>query len=328
MRELKFISYIKKNASILNTNVIKAIGDDCAVIEFDSDNYMLLTTDALCENNHFNRKYFTPEEIGAKAVAVNISDICAMGGIPRHCLVSIGFNKKEKQEFINRIYSGLILYAKNYGVDIIGGDTVGSDLLFISITLTGLVRKQNIIYRDGAKPGDIIYVTGLLGDSAAGLDILLRKGRKNLNAFEYLPVKKHLVPMPKYLESRILSESRLITSCIDISDGLINDLMNITRESKCGAEIYFNKIPVSFSTINIAKELKKNEYNYALYGGEDYELLFTVSKENNNKFLNYIKKTSIIVFEIGRIIKQKKIVINKNNKKFNPQITKIWNHFK
>jgi len=133
MRELQLVSYIKQNSTVLNDDVIKSIGDDCAVIKHNADKDMLITSDALCENNHFNKKYFSPEEIGAKSVAVNVSDICAMGGIPRHCLVSIGFNKKEKQEFINRIFQGLISYAKNYKIDLIGGDTVGSNLLFISV---------------------------------------------------------------------------------------------------------------------------------------------------------------------------------------------------
>lgn len=327
MLEKHLISYIKQNSPILNNNVIKSIGDDCAVIKTDSSRYLLITTDVLCDNNHFSKKYFYPEEIGSKAMAVNISDICAMGGIPKHCLVAIGFRKKENQEIIKRIFSGLISYAKNYGIDLIGGDTVRSDFLFVSVVLFGIVKEKNILYRKGAKQGDIIYVTGLLGDSGAGLDVLLKKGRKNLKPFEYFPVKKHLVPTPRYMESRILSESRMVNSCIDISDGLINDLMNLTDKSICGAEIYIDRIPVSFSAVNVAREFKKDPVDYALYGGEDYELLFTVSRQNNRKFLDYINKAGLNVFEIGKIIKTKKIILNKNGKKSSPKLNKIWNHF-
>ena len=327
MREKQFISYIKQKSPVLNNNIIKSIGDDCAVIKFNSRKSILLTTDALCENTHFNKKYFRPEEIGAKAIAVNISDICSMGGIPKHCLVSIGFHKREKQEFIDRIYSGLISYSNNYGVDLIGGDTVGADFLFISVTMLGFADKKNIFYRSGAKPGDVIYVTGLLGDSAAGLDVLLNKGRENLNPFEYLPVKKHLVPAPKYMESRILSESKMVNSCIDISDGLINDLSNITDESICGAEVYTDRIPVSFSAANVAREYRKDPLDYALYGGEDYEFLFTVSRKNNIKFFAFVKKAGLNVFEIGEITKKKGIILNYNGKKRKPELKKIWDHF-
>lgn len=328
MREKQFISYIKRNAPVLNNNVIKSIGDDCAVIKGISDKYFLITIDSLCEKKHFDRKYFYPEEIGAKAIAVNISDICAMGGIPRHCLISIGFNKRDDQRFINKIYSSMISYLKNYGIDLIGGDTVGSDILFISVVLIGIVKKQNILYRNGAKPGDIIYVTGFLGDAAAGFDVLQKKPRKNLKSFEYFSVKKHLVPLPRYMESRILSESKLVNSCIDVSDGLINDLMNITNESYCGAEIFADQIPISSSTINIARKYNKDPLDYALYGGEDYELLFTVSEKNNKKFLSYIKSNGLNVFEIGRVIKNKNLLINRNGKKIKPTYNKIWNHFK
>ncbi len=327
MREKQFISYIRQKSPVLNNNVIKSIGDDSAVIKYNSNKYFLITTDALCENNHFSRKYFYPEEIGAKAMAVNISDICAMGGIPKHCLVTIGFHKREKQEFINRIYSSLISYSNNYGVDLIGGDTVSSNSLFISVVLIGVVDKKNILYRNGAKPGDIIYVTGLLGDSGAGLDVLLKKGRKNLKSFEYFPVRKHLVPTPKYMEARILSDSKLVNSCIDISDGLVNDLINITNESVCGAEIYADMIPFSSSVTNVAKEFKKDPLDYALYGGEDYELLFTVSPKNNKRFIDYIKKAGLNVFEIGKITRKKELILVKQNKKTKPQLNKIYNHF-
>jgi thiamine-monophosphate kinase len=327
MKESQLISYIKQKSPVLNDDIIKSIGDDCAVIKHDADKDLLITSDALCENNHFNKKYFSPEEIGAKSVAVNVSDICAMGGIPRHCLVSIGFNKKEKQEFIDKIFQGLISYAKNYEIDLIGGDIVGSNLLFISVTLIGFVKKSQVLYRSGAKPGDIIYVTGTLGDSGAGLDVLSGKGRKNLKFYEYSTVKRHLVPVPKYQESKILSESKMVNSCIDVSDGLINDVMNITGASNCGAEIYVDRVPVSFSAAKVAKEYGKNPIDYALYGGEDYELLFTVSRQNNEKFLNRVKNAGLNISEIGKIIKSKKVILNKNGKIMAPKLNKIWDHF-
>jgi thiamine-monophosphate kinase len=274
MREQDFISRIRTAVHTRNKPLIKGIGDDCAVIDYTKQTFLLLTADSLAEGVHFKRKYFRPAEIGARAMAVNISDICAMGGVPRYALVSVGFDKKEKQPFIDAVYKGMLDYAENYGIDIIGGDTIGSKSFFLSITLIGEIEKKRVMLRGGARAGDSIYVTGLLGDSYAGLKVLNKKSRDNLKPFEYLPVKKHILPLPRYMEGRMLSQSGLVNACIDISDGLAIDAGNIAAESGKGAVIYWDRLPVSVSAQKVASgfgALRRRGLRTAVYSGQKQE---------------------------------------------------------
>jgi thiamine-monophosphate kinase len=327
MRERDFIDNIRKSVHYRNKSLIKGIGDDCAIIDYTKQTYLIITTDSLCEGTHFNRNYFKPWEIGARSMAVNISDICAMGGVPRYSLVGIGFNKREKQKFIDSIYRGLIDYAENYGIDIIGGDTVGSRGLFLSVTIVGEVEKNRVMTRAGARAGDRIFTTGLLGDSYAGLKVLLARGRENTMPYEYLPVKKHILPLPKYVEGRLLSQSGFVNSCIDISDGLINDTANIASESGKGAEIFTDRLPISLSAAKIAAHFRDKAVDYALYGGEDFELLFTVSPLNVDKLIKFASTAGMPVFEVGRMTAKRGIYLVSNGKKRKETFRKIWDHF-
>jgi thiamine-monophosphate kinase len=328
MRELSFISKIRARAARMpGSRVVKGIGDDCAVVLPEKGAKLLLTTDSLAEGTHFNRCYFKPWEIGARAMAVNISDICAMGGVPRYALVSIGFSKKEKQGFVDSVYEGLMRYAENYGIELIGGDTVGSSVFFLSVTLAGESKRGRLLMRDGAKKGDLLFTTGMLGDSYAGLLTLKRKGREKLSAFEYLPVKKHLVPLPRYMEGRLLAESGYVTSCIDISDGLVNDCMQLSRESGCGMIIEAQSVPVSHSAGMIAQSRRENAVDYALYGGEDFELLFTVPKSKEAHFMNFMSSSGVPVFCIGRVTGGRSVKIRRGKSLENPEEGRIWNHF-
>lgn len=326
-RERGFIGSIRRSVHNRNKSLIKGIGDDCAIIAYTGKTDLIITTDSLCEGTHFSRKYFRPWEIGARAAAVNISDICAMGGVPKYALTSIGFYKKEKQGFIDSIYRGLIDYAENYGIDIIGGDTVGSRELFLTITVLGEVEKDRVMTRSGALAGDRVFTTGLLGDSYAGLRVLRAKGRKNIMPYEYLPVKKHILPAPRYMEGRLLSESGLVNSCIDISDGLVNDIANIASESGRGAEIFTDRLPVSVSAGRTAAHFRDRAADYALYGGEDYELLFTVSPGNTGKLLEFVSAAGMPVFEVGRITAKRGIYLVSNGKKRKETFKKTWDHF-
>jgi thiamine-monophosphate kinase len=328
MREYNFIkSILKKTGPTRNRGIIKGIGDDCAIIEYTPKKVLVLTSDSLVENVHFSRKYFSPWEIGARAMAVNISDICAMAGIPKYALVNIGFNKKEKQSYIDAVYDGLIHYAKNYGIDIIGGDTVAARDVFLSVTLAGEAEKNRVLRRNGAKNGDILFTTGLLGDSYAGLKVLTSRGAKRLKPYEYLPVKKHIVPLPRYMEGRLLAESGCVTSCIDISDGLVNDSLNIARESKKGILINMGCVPVSHSASIIASEYGEKPLDYALYGGEDFELLFTVAAGKKKKFLKFMAAAGVSVFEIGYVTAGSGVKIERNGVIKKADLKKVWNHF-
>jgi thiamine-monophosphate kinase len=327
MREFEFINSIKAVLPEPFNPVIKSIGDDCAIIPFTKTKDMLITSDMSVEGTHFSRKYFKPFEIGARSMAVNISDICAMGGYPRYAIVSIGFPSSIKKTYIDLIYRGISNYAENYSTDIIGGDTVLSPEISISITLIGDVEKGRALRRDTAKPGDAIFVTGTLGDSYAGLKVLSNKRTKVLKAHEYMTVRRHLMPVPAFIEGRTLLKSNLVNACMDISDGLVSDIKRISEQSGTGAEIWADKLPVSFSTGKTAAQFKDNVTDYALYGGEDYVLLFTSPEKNFDKLMNCAQKNGIKIFRVGRITKKNSLKLFYNDKIIREDAGKIWNHF-
>ncbi len=329
MREFEFIKQIKKNITYKNAGVIKGIGDDCAIINFEhaKNKFLIVTADSLFEDVHFKKKYFKPLEIGARAMAVNISDICAMGGIPLYAIVSIGYPAKEKQDLINNLYKGIIEYGTNYGIEVVGGDIISADKIFISITLIGEVEKEKVLRRDTAKAGDIIFVTGVLGDSYSGLKILSRRKNNQIKDFEYIPIKRHILPVPRYIEGRMLAESDLLNSCIDVSDGIVNDVTRVAEESGLGAEIYAETLPVSPSAYCVAMKYRDDPLDYALYGGEDYELLFTVSAVNRNKILKFASENNLDISEIGKMTSNKAIYIIRKGKKIKETYKKAWRHF-
>lgn len=327
MKEFELIEFIKKNVKINSRSVKKGIGDDCAVLNYDKKKYLIITSDSLYEDVHFKKNFLKPEQIGEKTALVNISDILAMGGVPFAALVNIGFNRKEKFEFIKNILKSLINCFEKHNIQIIGGDTITSDKLFISITLLGFVNKKFIMLRDGAKEGDLIFTTGNLGDSYAGFKLLYFKKQKKYLNYEKKLIKKHISPLLRKKESQVLSESGFVSSCMDISDGLISDISRIAEASRVGAEIFVDYLPVSDEAKKIAEKFNENYNDYALYGGEDYELLFTVDCKNEKNFYDYIKKKKIKVYKIGKIIKDKKIYKITDNKKIKEDYKKVWKHF-
>jgi thiamine-monophosphate kinase len=325
MKEFRFIDSVRNRITIFDPSVIKGIGDDCAVIDSGAKK-MLLTTDSMYENVHFCRKYFKPREIGFKAMAINISDICAMGGTPKYALVNIGMPVKDSGAYGESIMRGIVEYAENYGVTVIGGDTVKSDRLFLSVTLVGEAGK-NILMRSGAKPGDRIFVTGYLGDSFAGYKVLMKKGRNKTVSHEYYPVKKHLTPSPRFIEGLALSASGCVSSCMDISDGIISDAARICSESGVAAEINADILPVSYSAAQVAGSFGDDPVDYALYGGEDYELLFTVPEQLMDRFIRYCKKSALQFFEAGIITKGSGVSVRRGGKIRKESFAKVWKHF-
>jgi len=325
MKEFNLISRIKSGITISDKSILKGIGDDCAVIQ-ESGRRLLVTTDAFSEGTHFKRKYFTPAQAGAKAAAVNISDICAMGGIPRYMFVTLGLPKKDSGAYAESLMSGMIKYAENYGVVLAGGDTIRANKVFISVTLIG-EADNGFLLRSGARPGDRIFVTGCLGDAKAGFEILEKKGNKKLKDYEMLPVKKFLSPQPKFAEGRLLLMSKCVSSCMDISDGIISDISRICEESLTGAEINAGLLPVSPSLKTAAQMRKKQAADYALYGGEDYELLFTVPENRLKKFAGFMSDYGLTFFETGRITAKKGVRVIKGGRKIKESFSKAWKHF-
>ncbi len=304
--EFGLIDRIRKRFPPSKRSLLVGIGDDSAVLRPKKDMDILLTTDLLVEDIHFDLKYTTFRQLGYKALAVNISDIAAMGGIPRYLVVSLaipgGLNIKD----IDAIYKGIDILAKRFGINLAGGDTSASKKgIFISITLLGDVEPGIAIARSGARVGDSIIVTGSLGDSSAGLEIL-KKGEETEKGYNYLK-KRHLMPTPRVDEGKFLATNKLATSMIDISDGLLSDLSHILEESGAGAQLFLDKIPISPQLKSYCAKKEISPLMYAFSGGEDYELLFTASKISTQEVVNSSLLTKTGVSVIGRITKDKGI---------------------
>lgn len=306
--EFGLIHHLTDNIKIKNESTVKGVGDDCAVLHYP-DSEVLVTTDMLMEGVHFDLTYIDLQHLGYKSAMVNISDIFAMNGTPRQLTVSIALSKRFKVEDMEEFYSGLRMACDKWGVDIVGGDTTSSYTgLAISITCIGEARKEDIVYRNGAKDTDLICVTGDLGAAYMGLQLLEReksvyyqqvdeaRKKNDKRALEELKGfqpdfagKEYLLQRQLQTEARgdIITRFRELnirpTAMMDISDGLSSELMHICKQSNCGCRIYEKNIPIDYQTAVMAEELNMNVTTCALNGGEDYELLFTVPIGDHEK---------------------------------------------
>ncbi|AYN24623.1 thiamine-phosphate kinase [Buchnera aphidicola] len=284
--EFEIISKFFKDRQKKDKNQIKGIGDDSALIKIPKNNLLAVSTDTLVEGTHF-LKNIDPKDLAYKAVAVNLSDLAAMGARPKWITLSITMPKSDSI-WLTSFSTSFFNILNKYKLKLIGGDT-NSGPLSITLSIYGLTKGKRTLLRGNAKKGDLIYVTGKLGESAAGLSLLQKTTfLKNIKIYNYL-IKKHLKPIPRISEGIALRN--IANAAIDISDGLISDLGHILKNSKCGANIDLNKIPISKILID---NFKINEYlNWSLNSGEDYELCFTISKKNIKK-LNIAIKNKII----------------------------------
>ena len=334
--EFSLIKKITKDIFVDKSMVIAGVGDDVAVIKTKSEKYSLLTCDVLIEGTHFKRETITPYQLGKKAIAINVSDIAAKGGIPNQALISIGLTKDTKVKYVEEIYRGIKEDAKKFNIDIVGGNTaLSKDKIFVDIFLIGEIEPEFLLLRSGAKTGDKILVTGNLGDSSAGLEIIENpdikfKGIKLEKRYKNNLKIAHLNPCPRLVEGRIIVKTNLANSMMDISDGLSSDLTKICEASGVGAIIWGDKIPISKETLAFAKSIKKSPLNFALHGGEDYELLLTSPPENANLIIQKIQgKTKTKVTELGEIKdKEFGIKIIKTDGKITSLNSWGWNHFK
>ncbi len=250
--------------------IVRGIGDDCAVLEYTGDRYLLVTTDMMVENSHFTTSWYTPFQVGRKLMEVNVSDIVAMGGTPTYAFISVALPGETEVEFMDELYRGIYESADRHGVALIGGDTTHGAQMALNIALLGEVEKGLLCRRSDAVPGELICVTGTLGKSAAGLNLLLKGKEGDLSG---------------YLEPtcRTAAEGKRIAryagAMIDVSDGLASEVGHICEESGTGAAIEHEKIPLSPATREAASALSMDPREFALHGGEDFELVFTLSEE-------------------------------------------------
>lgn len=295
--EFGLINHLTEHVEIYNADSsLKGIGDDAAVIKYGNDKSTLVSTDMLVEGVHFDLTYSPLKHLGYKAIAVNVSDICAMNGTPKQVTVSIAASNRFSVEALEELYAGMLYACKKYKVDLVGGDTTSSTSgLIISVTAIGEAKQEDIVYRNGAKEKDLVCVTGDLGGAYMGLQILEREKfvfkdnpqlQPDLEGNDYI-LERQLKP-----EARIdiieLFKSLGIkpSSMIDISDGLASELMHLCTQSGVGCELYEDKIPLDPQTFDRAREFSLDPTVCALSGGEDYELLFTVPMSEYDKIKN------------------------------------------
>jgi thiamine-monophosphate kinase len=294
--EFGLIDRIKQNISLQNPTSLKGIGDDAAVIDIGSDN-LVVTTDMLLEGPHFDLSYVPLQHLGYKAVAVNVSDIAAMNGKPEQIVVGLALSNRFSVEAIDLLYEGIQAACKNYKVDLVGGDITSSGSgLVISITAIGRVAKKKSVLRSGAKANDIICVSGDLGAAFMGLQVLEREKQEfianpqmqpSLDKYDYI-VGRQLKPEARMDLIYEFEEKNIVpTSMIDISDGLASELLHLSKNSNLGVKLFEEKVPIDSMTYDTALEFKLDPITVALSGGEDYELLFTISPSDFEKLKNH-----------------------------------------
>lgn len=290
--EFGLIDRLTKDLPRFHDSTVKGVGDDAAVLSYPATR-ILVTTDLLLENVHFDLTYVPLKHLGYKSAVVNFSDIYAMNGTPRQITVSLGVSKRFTVEHIEELYSGIRLACEIYGVDLVGGDTSASHQgLVISITCIGDAPEDKVVMRSGARDTDLICVSGDLGAAYMGLQLLEREkiasaGQKDfqpeLGGKEYI-IERQLKPEArKDIIAELAKAGIKPTAMMDVSDGLSSELLHICKASGCGCRVYEDRIPIDYQTAMMAEELNMNLVTAALNGGEDYELLFTVPLTDHEK---------------------------------------------
>jgi len=294
-------------------------GDDCAAVEI-GDNYLLVTTDMISQKTHIPKE-MAPSQIGWFIVAINLSDIAAKGGVPIGLVLSFGMKKDTSEEFLKEVTKGANLCATKNNTFIVGGDMKETNDLFLSGTAVGLVKKDKFMPRKGAKPRDIVAVTGTLGRAGAGYFALENK------ISDQKIIKGLLEPHPRLVEGRTLSKEKIVSSCMDISDGLSSSLYQLQDLNHVGFEIYKDKLPIASELKKLNKNFEIDVYKYALHFGGDYELLVTLPPDNFKKAGKSLEIIGKKITVIGRISEKENIMIFSENDK-NLLENKGYEHFK
>ncbi|MBZ9632314.1 thiamine-phosphate kinase [Salegentibacter sp. LM13S] len=328
--EFGLIDHLTKGFRPKLSSTVKAIGDDAAVLNFENMQ-TVVTTDLLVEGVHFDLAYMPLKHLGYKAVMVNLSDVYAMNAKATQITVSIAASNRFPVEALEELYSGIELAAKLYNIDVVGGDTTSSTSgLLISITAIGVAEKEDIVFRSGAKPNDLLVVTGDLGAAYMGLQILEREkevfkanpnAQPDLDPYTYL-IERQLKPEARKDIAPLLKELGVKpTSMIDISDGLSSEIIHLCKNSQVGANLFEEKIPLDPAVISVCEEFDIDSTTIALSGGEDYELLFTISQDDYDKI-----KANPNLTVIGHMAEEKEgmHLITRANQKL-PLIARGWN---
>ncbi len=330
--EFEIIDLFRVAAQPRHDWVRQGIGDDCAVLDLDGEHSLLVTTDLLVERVHFLREVITPWQLGWKAMAVNISDVAAMGGEPRAAFVAGGLAPGMDRAYLEAMRDGLLACARKYGVDLLGGDTSRSarDAL-LCITLLGVAPREQVVLRSGASPGDRIYLGGPVGRSAAGLWLLLDGAplaERVSPALRRELFRAHLEPKPQVALGRWLAEHGLASAMIDVSDGLLQDLDHVCQASGVGARIVAEALPVGDAMVEMHGLLQQGDpYSWPLSGGEDYVLLFTVPAERERGLLGAARRAlGLDLVPCGHIESEPGLRLQRDGETSEVE-AKGWDHF-
>ncbi len=308
--------------------MVKGIGDDCAVISIGGPEHLLITTDLLIERVHFLMHWAPPEVIGAKALTANLSDIAACGGIPRDAFVSLAVPERIDLEWLDGLYRGMAELARTVDVNLLGGDTTGSKGDFvINVAVTGVVPRDEVLFRHTARAGDIIVLTGPTGGSAAGLEILLRSPDVDPEIARPL-LASHLKPRAHIREGRLLARSRACTAAIDVSDGISSDLGHICRDSGVGAVVHEAQLPIGEAMARAAAIMGADPLGWVVNGGEDYVLLAAIKPELLGKLEKDFEGQGRRLFPIGEFVPGRGIELVRIDGSREDLSARGWDHFR
>ena len=327
--EFGFIRRIRDGCLVRPEGVVLGIGDDAAAFRADASRVSLLTTDLLVERVHFLRDAQTGRELGWKAMAVNLSDIAAMGGVAREAFVSIAVPESCGLAYLEDLFEGMKEAARRYAVNILGGDTTGSPAdLAINVAVYGEVPEREMLTRAAARPGDAVFATGFLGDSRAGLHLIT--GGIPLDSPELARLRAaHVRPEPHLREGRLLASAGGARAAIDVSDGLSSDLAHIVEESRVGARLFAERLPVSDALRHYCARFGRSPLEYALRGGEDYVLLATVADERADALAGrFAAEFGRPLHRIGTITEAGGMEIVDADGTARPLAPGGWDHFK
>jgi thiamine-monophosphate kinase len=324
--EFGFIKRIEKGCLVRDKKVVRGIGDDCCVFKTSAEMASLLTTDMLVEKVHFLLNATSPYKLGRKSLAVNLSDIAAMGGTPREAVISIAIPETIDVAILDGLYDGMKSMAKEFEVNLLGGDTTSSpEHLVINIALVGEAAEDEILYRSGAGEGDLIFLTGPVGSSAAGLDMIV-KGRET-KGWEEL-IEAHQDPYPHIKAGRIIASMKVANSLIDVSDGIAADLGHICTESGLGAILKERMIPTTDKFREYCKRFHEDSNHLSLHAGEDYVLLGTVVPKSAAALRAALESEGLEFYEIGQMVAESGLKFRTSENSLVSIGTRGWDHFR
>jgi len=325
--EFGLIARLRQRFRGVGSGVVRGIGDDTAALHVTPGHLLLATTDAALEGTHFLRATISPDALGRRVLAVNLSDIAAMAGTPRWALVSLGLPATTPISFVEALADGLAEEARLYDTEIVGGNIARSiDRLNVDITVLGEVRPDQVLYRTGARPGDRLLVTGQLGDSSAGLAVLSGRVPRNVPGEDYL-VSRHRLPTPRVSVGRAVGQSGWATAMIDLSDGLAGDVTHLAEESRVGAVVYADRLPLSLPLRSLADAAGVDPLEWALRGGEDYELLLSAPAENVSALAALVNQRGVALTDVGQLTAGPELWVELSNGRREPLGTVSWQHF-